>query len=110
MTKLTLPIMGGLGNQLFQTQAALSLFDGEIEILDSVGRPRRTQGIPDIWHGKLPDRVNLRAKRSNPFMEKVHSVVLRTSLDEGKNKYFRFGVNAIASLFFSIYLFKFGFF
>lgn len=104
MAKLIVPLMGGLGNQLFQLQAALSLFDGEIELLGNIGKPRLTSGIPDICYSKLPERVIYRRRREVKFLEKVHSLVLRNSLygaHQGARKRI---INMFAAIIFSLYM------
>lgn len=106
MTKLTLPLMGGLGNQLFQLQAALSLYDGEIELLGNIGNPRLTDGIPDVCHSHLPDRVSFRSKPGNIFIQKVYSLVLRISLNYQHCRILRFFVIVASSLVFSVYLLR----
>lgn len=106
MPKLIIPLMGGLGNQLFQLQAALSLFDGEIELIGSLGRPRTTNGLPDICYGELPSRVAYKHKKNYKFLEKVNAYLLRCSLNRNYNR-FKIGlVTAISAVFFSLYFMR----
>jgi hypothetical protein len=106
MPKLIIPLMGGLGNQLFQLQAALSLFDGEIELIGSLGRPRTTNGLPDICYCELPSRVAYKHKKSYKLLEKVHAYLLRSSLNRNYNR-FKIGlVTAISAVLFSLYFMR----
>jgi hypothetical protein len=97
-----IPLMGGLGNQLFQLQAALSLCDGEIELLGEIGKPRNTEGSPDICLGILPTRVSYHPLKKNLFIQKVYSYTLRNSLSS-KSKLLQNLVRYIASTLFSLY-------
>ena len=106
MAKVTVPLMGGLGNQMFQLQAALTLFDGEIELIGNVGLPRFTGGVPDICQGSLPSRVYYRALKEKFLMRRIHSLVLRTFLNPSSTKLFRLLVIWFSSSIFSLYLMR----
>lgn len=99
-----LPLMGGLGNQLFQLQAALAVFDGDIELMGNIGNPRTSEGIPDICHGTLPSRVIYNDASPNKLIHKVHSMVLRTFLTSSSPKAARLLVKYFSSIVFSMYL------
>lgn len=98
--------MGGLGNQLFQLQAALAVFDGDIELMGNIGNPRTSKGIPDVCHGTLPSRVIYKDATPNKLLHKVHSIALRTFLTPTSSKAERLLVKYSSSIVFSIYLKK----
>jgi hypothetical protein len=55
--RIYIPITGGLGNQLFQIAAAMSLTKGEIVVLSCLGEPRSTKKKPDSQQFKFPERI-----------------------------------------------------
>lgn len=76
------PLTGGLGNQLFQFAASLSLQDRRVCLLSKLGRPRLNSDLlPAIASFTLPQNVNLfREKTSSSFLTKVYGYVLRTGI------------------------------
>ncbi|CAM8620153.1 Fut1_Fut2_like domain containing protein [Candidatus Planktophila versatilis] len=76
------PLTGGLGNQLFQFAAALSLQNRKLCLLSNLGRPRlNSELLPAIASFTLPQNVNLfREKISPNFLTKVYGYVLRTGV------------------------------
>jgi len=61
LRKIYLSLTGGLGNQLFQVSAALSLASGDEVLVEWINsRPRlNANGIPEIFDFKLPENVIL---------------------------------------------------
>jgi hypothetical protein len=76
------PLTGGLGNQLFQFAAALSLENRKIHLLTKLGRPRlNSENLPAIVSFTLPRNVNLfHEKFSSSFLTRVYGYVLRTGI------------------------------
>lgn len=76
------PLTGGLGNQLFQFAAALSLENRRIHLLAKLGRPRLNfENLPAIFSFTLPRNANLfHEKFSSSFLTKVYGYVLRTGI------------------------------
>lgn len=76
------PLTGGLGNQLFQFAAALSLDNRKIHLLSKLGRPRlNSELLPAIASLTLPQNANLyREKISSSLLTKVYGYVLRTGI------------------------------
>jgi hypothetical protein len=73
-------LTGGLGNQLFQVNAALELYSGEIELISHIGKPRvDSKGNPEIVGLRLPERVKLAPPkiRHVNFASKVFGLNLR---------------------------------
>jgi hypothetical protein len=58
---VTIALTGGLGNQLFQLAAALSLAKGgHVQVLSNQGNPRRNaQGQPELFSFNLPPNVRV---------------------------------------------------
>jgi len=82
-SKIVLPLTGGLGNQLFQLAAALSIAKGGKVLLDqSIGKPRENElGLPEIASFELPKNVELSPQKStNFFMCKVSGFMLRNGV------------------------------
>jgi hypothetical protein len=80
--RICVEITGGLGNQLFQLNAALSLRNepGEEVLLDwNLGRPRlNPRGLPDLFDFELPYFVKFnRKKRMNWLPRKTFGYLLR---------------------------------
>jgi hypothetical protein len=76
------PLTGGLGNQLFQLAAGLSLQNRKIHLLAKLGRPRlNSENLPAIVSFTLPQNVNLfNEKFSSSFLTKVYGYILRTGI------------------------------
>ncbi len=86
-TMIIVPLTGGLGNQLFQFAAALSLADGKGILLDqSIGKPRlNAQGLPEIDSLILPENVTLRQqKQTNLILSKIFGFMLRNGVSPRK--------------------------
>lgn len=84
-----LPLLGGLGNQIFQLSAALYNNPGkEIQLISNLGHQRRNKnGKPEIESFVLPVRVLSSKERSSRFITtKAFNVLLRFSLD-GKTRF-----------------------
>jgi hypothetical protein len=55
-------LTGGLGNQLFQLAAAIENYQGEIELISKIGKPRLSEkGDPEIASFDLPDFVTIQS-------------------------------------------------
>ena len=84
MNKVYISLTGGLGNQLFQLSAAMSLIEDneEIFLLDIFGKPRSTNGLPDICGFKLGDNIKYWKGTSAPFfLRKAVGFFLRMGLN-----------------------------
>lgn len=76
-------LTGGLGNQLFQLSAALSSYDGEIRLVQDLGRPRKnSDGNPEIESFELPSRVvfTTSPKRGVFISQKLIGINLRSNV------------------------------
>lgn len=83
-SRVVLPLTGGLGNQLFQLAAALSIAKGGKVLLDqSIGKPRINElGLPELVSFELPNTVELSPKKSSNFlMSRVSGLMLRSGLN-----------------------------
>jgi hypothetical protein len=86
--EVLLPLLGGLGNQLFQLSAALYSNPGrDIRLVSDLGHQRRNEnGKPDIESFTLPKNVfpsNNRA--SHNICTKAFNLLLRSSIQEKRN-------------------------
>ena len=84
MNKVYISLTGGLGNQLFQLSAAMSLIEDneEIFLLDIFGKPRSTNGLPDICGFKLGDNIKYWKGTSAPFfLRKAVGFFLRMGIN-----------------------------
>jgi len=82
-SKVVLSLTGGLGNQLFQLAAALSVAKGGKVLLDqSIGKPRENEsGLPEIASYELPKNIELSPKKTTNFiMCKVSGFMLRNGV------------------------------
>ena len=108
---IILNLTGGLGNQLFQIHAALSLanFDEEIEVEWGLGNPRlNDENLPDIASFTLPERINLlpKSKTQNIFLTKVLGFTLRSQHNPGNITGFKpinLGITYICTILFSLH-------
>lgn len=82
MPIIYVPLTGGLGNQLFQFAAALSIKGSKIQLLSKLGRPRlNSEFLPAIASFALPTNVSLFSEKfSSRFLTKVYGYVLRTGI------------------------------
>jgi hypothetical protein len=83
MTKkfnIVLSLTGGLGNQLFQLAAGLSLAKGNsLTVSTRYGKPRKNdEGYAEIFSFNLPEHVGIdKPDKSNHFMRKIAGFLLR---------------------------------
>lgn len=77
-TLAKIPLQGGLGNQLFQLSALLSLGCESNHLECAWGNPRQTSGVEDIFYYKL-EGIAARAetKRFRKFLLKGFNFILR---------------------------------
>lgn len=99
-------LTGGLGNQLFQYAAAISIeskycYQTELEIC--LGKPRSTMGVPDLQYFKLKNAI-IRNTWST-VLNRVLGYSLRTSLEHPKsflsvtlNNWIKRGLSVFSSL------------
>lgn len=83
MNRIIVALAGGLGNQLFQTSAALQLRINETILLDqSLGEPRlNSNAQPEILSLNLPKYFDKISKKTeHKFCKKVYRLVLRIGL------------------------------
>jgi hypothetical protein len=84
---LTVHLTGGLGNQLFQYAAGLSLRPDSLELETELGRPRlNSSGIPEIFSFSYLELENTRDKkdRFNLFVAKTAGFLLRNGVNPRK--------------------------
>jgi len=84
-------ITGGLGNQLFQYAAAISLeakVSSQIELEMSLGKPRSTNGLPDLESFKLKD-TKIRNTWSS-ILNRALGLSLRSNLSVPSTRRIRF--------------------
>ena len=107
-----LSLTGGLGNQLFQLSAALSLANGrEVVIFDCFGKPRKGRfGNSEISDLILPTKIDIvDRKEAHWFLQKIVGYSLRIGVIPSRfEKLFSFQkiVPLLSSLALSIYLRK----
>lgn len=80
-------LTGGLGNQLFQLAAAISIGEGKkIEILEKAGRPRlNTNHDPEIFSLSVNEIANVhRIQRDGYLLRKSIGYLLRSGIWPGK--------------------------
>jgi hypothetical protein len=85
--ELTIHLTGGLGNQLFQFAAGLSLQPDLLKIEPLLGRPRlNSSGIPEIYSFSHPQLVqpNDKETRPNRFVAKIAGFILRNGVNPKK--------------------------
>jgi hypothetical protein len=103
-------LTGGLGNQLFQLAAALSVSrQNDVTLYDVMARPRlNSDGRPELESLILPDRVHIkRIGNFNPFISKVIGFNLRSGFNPRKlEETAKVLLNAASSLVISIYFKK----
>jgi hypothetical protein len=55
---------------------------GEIKVIGSLGAPRETDGIPDIFHFALPENINCKEIYPNDFLaKKITGYMLRKAIE-----------------------------
>lgn len=99
-------LTGGLGNQIFQVNAALDLYPGEIKLISNIGKPRvDSNGNPEIAGLRLPSRVRIITPkvRNLELASKVFGLNLRAHFaPSALEKYFLGSLRFLGSLYFSI--------
>lgn len=82
--KLTIAsLTGGLGNQLFILAEAMSHSSEEIIITPCLGKPRRTNGIPDLLHFNLPKEIKYKWESDASWLvRKSAGFVLRKGIEK----------------------------
>lgn len=84
MNKIYVSLTGGLGNQLFQLSAAMSIVakNGEIILLDMFGKPRSTNDRPDICGFILAKNIKYREGLEAPkILRKAIGFSLRMGIN-----------------------------
>jgi hypothetical protein len=102
-------LTGGLGNQLFQLAAAMSLSEGKnIFVEKSIGLPRKqTNGQADIEAFELPKTIVFGSPGEAPrILKKFLNLCLRLGISSSRNNTKRGSkfLNKASSLFLSLYL------
>jgi Glycosyl transferase family 11 len=90
VSQIIVALAGGLGNQLFQTSAALSLRSSESIYLDqSLGEPRlNSDQLAEIASFQLPDYFNFDSKqKKHKICQRTYRVILRMGLRNKKEKF-----------------------
>lgn len=85
--ELTIHLTGGLGNQLFQFAAGVSLQSNLLKIEPLLGRPRlNSSGIPEIYSFSHPQLVRSKGKERsiNTFVAKTAGFILRNGVNPKK--------------------------
>ena len=101
---LGLYLTGGLGNQLFQIAAAISIAgDREIEVLEKPGRPRlNSNKDPELFSLSVTKLANINRKNEDSFLlQKSTGYVLRSSIYPSKieqNRFFALATNLAATI------------
>ena len=77
--EITICLTGGLGNQLFQLAFGLSRKADKVLIDSSLGKPRKTETVPDLFLFRFSNLVFLqnKQKESRLFFQKVAGFLLR---------------------------------
>jgi len=103
-------LTGGLGNQLFQLAAGLSLANNdELLICSSFGRPRKSNtGDPELLSFNLPSNVKVLSSTEAPkIISKIAGYLLRAGAEprsyEG-SKYFAYFVSRISKIPLGVFL------
>lgn len=97
--KIAVILRGGLGNQLFQVAAALTLAEGNrVVVFNSPGSTRTTNGSPDILYFNLPESIRFENPQFTRFHEKLLSLNLRLGLSNHRNKAVGLGKGALGFL------------
>jgi hypothetical protein len=116
MDKVLVQITGGLGNQLFQFAAGLSMVDGDpnrLVIEQKLGKPRSaSKGTADIFGFTWPHSINtiqVNQSRVSDFMSRVTGYCLRMGVKPSNlesKKFVKSTILSLASLLISIFLKK----
>jgi hypothetical protein len=103
---MNLILRGGLGNQLFQYAAAMSISGGSpLNIWTATGEPRKTGDLVDIGYFRLPENVILSTGPTDRLSKKIFSFNLRFSLRSNSSlvkKTLKPMLKAIADVYISI--------
>lgn len=96
--RVIVSLTGGLGNQLFQFAQGLAIKPDQLRILSSLGKPRTTNGKPDLLHFTLPTNCVPIEKGSAPkVIQKIAGYVLRKGIYRRRFEDY-FVVNALIDL------------
>jgi len=109
MRKVYVTLAGGLGNQLFQLSAGLSLAgDRTIKVISCLGNPRGAKGRPDILDFKLSSQVELiNCTKEHPLLRKVFNFLISMSTRRNffnSNVLSRTLICGVSGILFSIHL------
>jgi hypothetical protein len=107
MKKTYLFLTGGLGNQLFQFAAALSLGQKSEIVLDvTSGNPRNgSHEVADLFSIYSGSNSSTESKKRNIFSTKIGGYILRSTAEPRKyekNQMYQFFSRLLASIYFSI--------
>jgi hypothetical protein len=116
MDRVLVQITGGLGNQLFQFAAGLSMVEGDpnrLDIEQKLGKPRSaSKSTADMFGFTWPDPINIiqvNQSRVSDFMSRVTGYCLRMGVKPSNlesNKFVKSTILFLASLLTSIFLRK----
>ena len=82
MKTIFIPLTGGLGNQLFQLTAAMSLNPDRVVLSTRYGRPRRDgSNCVEIFNWKMPEMVEIEdGVEANFIVRKTVGYLLRSGI------------------------------
>jgi hypothetical protein len=108
MTHISLALTGGLGNQLFQIAAGMSMSRERIILCPEYGYPRMTNSAPDCYLFHLPKEIGIRRCReeSCPISKKVVGFLLRKGIEPGNSfgmRLFQAVLRLLAQAFFAFW-------
>lgn len=105
---MIISITGGLGNQLFQMFAGLYFEEAKVELSANFGNPRMSNGLPDLFHYSLPDRVNIIGYENDGWLSKKFGgfAISRNFIHHPADRFLpsRIILTAMMNLYFSISL------
>lgn len=82
MKTVRLYASGGLGNQLFQVAAALSITQADRVLIDPTLLPRSTHGVPDVLHCSWPPSMLELVAGSGGLRRRVVSAAFASGLED----------------------------
>ncbi|CAN2170476.1 Glycosyl transferase, family 11 [Candidatus Nanopelagicaceae bacterium] len=100
-----LVLRGGLGNQIFQFAAGLTILEDDFTIWTSAGEPRTTLGVVELANFSLPSTIKLVDGPNNKLTRKLLSWNLVLGLKSEESKKWRFLMmisRLLGDLYFSI--------
>lgn len=100
MTRPTVILNGGFGNQMFQLAKAIDLsFESEVALNCVIGETKnRFDAKPYLLDYRLPDNIFLDFEDVNPLVKKGMSVALRLRLKNCKRSPSRFFLNVLTKV------------